>query len=199
MARIRLVSLFSISFLLAACASTPTEYLRLQAEGMPLPSQPLATKQAVLLVDHVQMPASLDRLYLTRGKGKNELEVSNHTRWIAPLGGMMQRVLAEDLRRQAPAYTVFLGGTPISDSRQPLQLQVQVQEFLPMENGTVVLDADYFLLNGEGKLQHAGHFRYQNTVQTAATTEAQAMSAAVAALARDVAKYLSTNKLASDG
>ncbi|MCE5359807.1 MAG: membrane integrity-associated transporter subunit PqiC [Acidithiobacillus sp.] len=190
MARIRLVALFSFSFLLAACASTPTEYLRLQAEGMPLPSKPLTTGQAVLLVDHVQMPASLDRLYLTRGKGKNGVEVSNHTRWIAPLGGMMQRVLAEDLRRQAGKYTVLLAGSPVPSGSRPLQLRVQVQEFLPEENGIVVLDADYFLLNGEGTLQYAGHFRYQSTVQTAAAAEAQAMSAAVAALARDVGRHI---------
>lgn len=190
MTRIRLVVLLGCSLLLSACVGMSTEYLSLQAQGPPGPSQSLDQGQTAVLVEPVEMPASLDRLYLTRSNGPAVMEVSGHIRWIAPLGGMMQRVLAEDLRREEPDDTVLLAGSPVPDRLRRLELRVEVQEFLPTSRGTILLDADYFLLNAEGTLLYAGHFRFQAASGPAAEAEAQTMSAAVAALAHTIAQHL---------
>ncbi len=190
MAWIRTVFLCSAVLLLSACASAPTEYLRLSAEGPPLATQGLSTSREILLVDHVQMPASIDRLYLTRGHGEQGMQVSGHVRWIAPLGGMAQRILAEDLRRQLPQTTVLLTGAPLPQRARSLQLRVEVQEFLPLSSGAVVLDADYFLLDAQQQLRYAGHFHYRAKADANPHSEAQTMSAGIAALAHDIAQHL---------
>ena len=190
MAWIRIFLLFGVTLLVSACASTPTQYLNLSALGQPLPSQPLADSQKILLVDHVQMPASIDRLYFTRGSGDNGMRVSGHVRWIAPLGGMAQRVLTEDLRRRLPHLAVLVAGSPLPAHTRPLHLQVQVQEFLPTSSGKVILDADYFLLDPDQHLSYAGHFRYSAAVGAYAPAEARGMSGGIAALAQDIAQHL---------
>ncbi|WP_308387611.1 PqiC family protein [Acidithiobacillus sp. AMEEHan] len=190
MAWIRLCFLLVFTLLLSACASTPTQYLSLRAQGSPLPNQPLVERHRLLIVDHVQMPASIDRLYLTRRSGDNGMEVSGHVRWIAPLGGMTQRVLTEDLRRRLSDVTVLLAGSPVPDDAQPTHLRVQVQEFLPTGNGHVLLDADYFLLNAAGHVEYAGHFHHRVHADSSATAQAQAMSTCIAELAQDIARHL---------
>ncbi|MEY2342158.1 membrane integrity-associated transporter subunit PqiC [Acidithiobacillus sp. IBUN Pt1247-S3] len=190
MAWIRIFLLFGLTLLLNACASMPTQYLSLSAQGQPLPSQSLQKTQSVLVVDHVQMPASIDRLYLTRGEGDSGMQVSGHVRWIAPLGGMAQRVLAEDLRRHLPHLNVLIAGSPLPAHTQPLHLRVQVQEFLPTSSGKVILDVDYFLLNAGQHLQYAGHFRHSVATNPSAQAQAQAMSESIAALAQDIAQHL---------
>lgn len=191
MAWIRICFLLVFTLLLSACASTPTQYLSLNAQGSPLPTQPLTEKHRLLIVDHVQMPASIDRLYLTRRSGDNGMEVSGHVRWIAPLGGMTQRVLTEDLRRRLPDLTVLLAGSPVPSNTRPIHLQVQVQEFLPTSNGSVLLDADYFLLDAAGHVEYAGHFHQRIAADSTATAQAQAMSHCIAALAQEIARQLS--------
>lgn len=190
MAWTRIFFFICVPLLLSACASIPTQYLSLSVQGQPLPNQAVEPNHGVLLVDHVQMPASIDRLSLTRGQGKNGMQVSNHVRWIAPLGGMAQRVLTEDLRRRLPHLTVLLAGSRLPAHPQPLDLQVQVEEFLPCSNGKVILDADYFLLSPDQHPRYAGHFRYSEEVGSSALAAARGMSGAMAALAQEIVQHL---------
>lgn len=100
---------------LSACASVPTQYLTLTPETPAAREGAFGTLQGKglpLLVAHVQMPADLDRLYLTSEQNRNRLKVADHARWIAPLGEMAQRVLAQDMAAALPHKTVFMPGDP---------------------------------------------------------------------------------------
>ncbi|MBU2761130.1 PqiC family protein, partial [Acidithiobacillus sulfurivorans] len=87
----RKLFLLGMAAALAGCASVPTQYLTLSSPS-PVPArQSLQAHGLPIVVAHVQMPADIDRLYLTTLQGKHRLDVAGHVRWAAPLGGMAQK------------------------------------------------------------------------------------------------------------
>lgn len=178
---------------LSACASVPTQYLTLTPETPAAREGSFGTlqrKSPPLLVAHVQMPADLDRLYFTREQSRNRLKVADHVRWIAPLGEMAQRVLAQDMATALPHKTVLMPGDPIPPGPY-LLLRVVVQRFMPTDSGRVELNADWFVLNAS--TQHI-LAQGRSSLQTASgqhpRDQAAAMSQLLADLAQTVAAHL---------
>ena len=178
---------------LSACASVPTQYLTLTPETPMVREESfgiLQGKGLPLLVAHVQMPADLDRLYLTREQSRNRFKVADHVRWIAPLSGMAQRVLAQDMAAALPHKTVFMPGDPTPPGPY-LLLRVVVQRFMPTDSGQVELSADWFVLNTSTQhiLAH-GRSSLQVASRQHPRDQAAAMSQLLAELAQTVAAHL---------
>ncbi len=187
----RILLVLLVTNLIGACASVPTQYLALQArapEGSAV-NERFASQSHWIIVDHVQIPAEIDRLSLTQETARG-LQIAPHARWLAPLGGMMQRVLAADLQRSLPHTPVVLAGAPLPAAVQPIRVRVQVNQFLPLANGKVILEADYFLLDGKGKTLCAARFRQWEKGGQSPQTEALGMSHAVAALAEAIGQEI---------
>jgi uncharacterized lipoprotein YmbA len=140
----------AIMLLLAGCASAPTTYLTLA----PVPGETVPGT-GVVAVAPVQMPPALDRLRLTRAGGPEVIHVAPHTRWVAPLGGMIRRVLARDLAQRLPDAAVRMPGDPLPPGRLRL-VRVNLLRFMPVTGSAVpahvVLDADW-----EEATRRAGH------------------------------------------
>ncbi|WP_414039106.1 membrane integrity-associated transporter subunit PqiC [Acidithiobacillus sp. M4-SHS-6] len=186
------ILLLGCALALAGCASTPTQYLTLSAPT-PLPAhQTLQGRGLPVLIAHVQMPADIDRLYLTTLQGQYRLEVANHVRWAAPLGGMAQKVMAEDLAGELPDHSVLMPGDPLP--RGPyLLVTVNIQSFLPSNDGQVVLRADWFIQHiPDGQIQARGRNQFdQDHIAANPEDQAAAMSQLLARLSRVVAQHLS--------
>lgn len=168
--------------LLAGCASTPTTYLRLA----PVAGPTIGGAGPAVAVAHIATPPAIDRLYLTSLTGPTTLHVANHARWVAPLGGMMQGVLARDLAARLPDTEVPLPGDPAPHGGARV-VSVTVATFLP-EPGRVVLDADWRVTS---RRHHriVADGRAHIVVPAGATPalQAQAMSEAIGRLADRIA------------
>ena len=185
----RLIPLL-VPFLLAGCAGTPTKYLTLSAQ--PSDRSYVATGASVE-VARVEMPPSLDRLYLTTKLGDNQLHVANHTRWAAPLGGTTQRVLAHDLAMRLTGTTVLMPGDepPHSGSRL---VRVNIDNFIPGPTGLVTLDADWFVTSSRHKLIARGRAHITVPGNRSPIAEAHSMSLAIGRLAGQIAVRLFTQQ-----
>jgi uncharacterized protein len=135
---------FALAFMIAGCFGSPqTRYYSL----VPIPSPPAgAASVQPLVVIRVTIPAVLDRESIVEWSGAERLEISNQNRWAAPLDGMMQRVLAEDLRQRLPGE-VLLPGDPVS-ANDSWGLVLNVQHFAAdTQSQQVALVADWSLID----------------------------------------------------
>jgi len=126
--------------LLAGCAGKPTTYLTLAPQSSPRTYIP--DSDLPVAVADVQIPPSLDRISLTTQIAATQMKVANHTRWAAPLGGMIQHVLAQDLAQRMPQVHVLMPGDPPAPHGEQL-VRVNIQNFIADASGRVVLDADW--------------------------------------------------------
>jgi uncharacterized lipoprotein YmbA len=172
-----------VPLLLAGCAGKPTQYLTLS----PQPSdQTYVAAGAPVSLAHVAIPPVLDRLYLTTMLSGNQLHVAEHTRWAAPLDGIMQSVLARDLATRLTGTRVLMPGDEPPHGGVRL-VRVNVQGFIPDQTGRVTLDADWTVLSVKQKViaQDRAHIVIQGGRTPAA--EAQSMSMALGQLADQIA------------
>ena len=184
---------FATLLFLAGCAGGSTTYLQLAPVT---PDHHLTVKGAALAVDHVQLPATIDRLYLTAATGRDTLSVAGHARWVAPLDGMATRVLATDLAERIDGIRVVMPGDP-TPAKGARHVRVNVTRFLPIRGGPdaghVVLDADWQLLGPNGTVLHAQRSRIRVAAGGTPAQEAGAMSAALGRLADRIAGALATH------
>ncbi|WP_428483185.1 PqiC family protein [Rhodopila sp.] len=134
--------------LVSGCGGPPTRFYTLApvapaaTAGVPLASCPTGP----VAVNHVLLPETLDRQSVVRADGTERLDISNQDRWAAPLDGMIQHVLAEDLRNRLPADRVLMPG----DAPPPggsAGIDINIQRFVGDAAGHVALRVDWTLLN----------------------------------------------------
>jgi Uncharacterized protein conserved in bacteria len=176
---------FVLLALLAGCAAPKTTYLTLA----PVPGPTAATVSPPLGIARVRMPAAIDRLYLTSATGPSTMAVADHARWVAPLGGQAQSVLAADLAQRLPDTTVLRPGDPAPHGGERM-VSVNVTRFLPA-SGLVELDAGWRIMSRHHH-RSIGQGRATIRVPSGATPagEAQAMSVALGQLADRIAAHL---------
>ncbi len=92
----------SLALLLAGCGSPATHYFTLSAVSPESSPRAMACPGPPIAVQHVLLPAMLDRQSMVLAAGPNELKISSQNRWAAPLDDMIGRVLADDLRQRLP-------------------------------------------------------------------------------------------------
>ena len=136
---------------LAACGGSQTHFHTLA----PVPAAALPAGEACagppIEVRHVLLPGVLDREAVVRADGAESLEISSTDRWAAPLDGMIQRVVAQDLRQRLPGHQVLLpGDTPTAGGVKGLSLNIQ--RFAGDAAGKVSLQADWTVTNVSGSV-----------------------------------------------
>ncbi|MGO4340030.1 membrane integrity-associated transporter subunit PqiC, partial [Labrys sp. KB_33_2] len=96
--------------LLAACASPEAKIYTLASQG----GQRVAGRPVSVSIETVDVAKYLDRPQLVRRSGDVQLGVSEFERWGEPMGSMVQRVLAENLRRRLPAGSLVTTSQTVS-------------------------------------------------------------------------------------
>lgn len=175
--------------LLAGCAGKPIEYLTLAPQQSQMTYMPLSNKP--VSVADVAIPPSLDRRDVVSAIGSNKIDVASHAEWAAPLDGLIQRALAQDFAERLSGTQVLMPGDPAPSHGEQL-VQVNVQNFIANQAGTVTLDADWAVQSTQNHHVVASG-RNHIVVQGSPTPEGQAaaMSTALAHLADIIAGKLS--------
>jgi uncharacterized lipoprotein YmbA len=119
---------------LAGCATAPMNSYRLAAiDGAVQPGGP-----ASIGVRSIGIPAYLDQSGIVKSSGAYQFNTYDNEVWAAPLAGMLQAVMAQDLAQRLPAATVLASGGAI-DSPVQVYIEINVQKFDPDETGDMVL------------------------------------------------------------
>jgi uncharacterized protein len=117
---------------LSGCASSPPmRFYTLSAVGGEGAN---ANTASAIRVGRVTLPGEIDRAELVQRIDANRLQLAEEDRWAAPLGEMIRRTLADDLRSRAPAT-----------SGEPDTLSVDIEEFIGDANCAVSLRANWSL------------------------------------------------------
>ena len=136
-----LVSIASVTVLLAGCASAPSHFYTLnstaKADGSP-------EAQYAVAVGPVSIPAEVDRPQLTVQSGQNRVEIEEFNRWAAPLRENIARAVAGDL-------AILLGtprvtGVPLANFNPDYRVTIDIQQFESVRdqttgNATAVIEA----------------------------------------------------------
>lgn len=170
---------------LAGCAGKPTTYLSLAPQSAPRTA--FGAPGAPIAVAHVSLPPSLNRLYLTSQIGPTRLHVARHARWAAPLNGLIQRTLADDLAARLTGVQLLMPGDPIPQSGVRL-VRVNIDQFMRLAEGQVALTADWSVV---APRQHAVMVHRTAILVSSGprpTEQANAMSVALGRLADRIAQ-----------
>lgn len=89
-----------------------------------------ANAPSAIRVARVTLPGEIDRPELVQRIDSTRLQLADNDRWAAPLGEMIRRTLADDLRARVPAAT-----------GEPDALYVDIEEFIGGADCTVSLRA----------------------------------------------------------
>jgi uncharacterized lipoprotein YmbA len=130
--------------LLAGCSSPSPELYTLAA--MPGPTAHLAAHS--IEVRRIGLAGYLDRPTIVRSSAAFRLRLADNQRWGEPLGGLLDRVFAEDLVERLPDAAVFSESGAISTAPD-LTLEVDVQRFDADADGTLVLLAQVAIRRGD--------------------------------------------------
>ena len=175
---------------LAACGGSRTHFHTLAPVAAAAPPARKACSGPPIEVRHVDLPGVLDREAVVRSDSAESLDVSSTDRWAAPLDGMIQRVMAQDLRQRLPGQQVLLpGDAPPAGGAKGLSLNIE--HFAGDAAGKVSLQADWTVTSRSGSVL----LTRSNTADAQAASPAvgdvvTAMSEALGAFADPIAAAL---------
>lgn len=170
----RLVA-FAVLLLVAACAPSPNPELYTLA-AVPGPVTQLQLRG--LEVRRIGLAGYLDRPEIVRSSAAFRLKLADNQRWGEPLGGMLDRVFAEDLVERLPQTAVFAESGAIS-TQPDLVLEVDVQRFDADADGTLVLVAQVAV-----RPENVGHAAEARTLRLTAAPAGASVRDQVAAMSR---------------
>lgn len=161
-----------LTLLLAACSSAPLRYHQLQA-GLPAQGQPQAG--AVILVEAVSLPASVDRPQLLLEDRQGQPQIQERDYWTASLSRLLTQALALNLSRRLGLSGVY-AAPQLSLARADLTLQLDVREFrLQPGQGALLTAAWRIARHGQAAPVLQGYFSQRQAV---ASSEQAALVAA---------------------
>ena len=158
----------------------------------PVGSDPgsIASRQALVGLGPIKMPAYLDRQEVVTRVAPNRLELSGEDRWAEPLDSNFTRVLAQDLASDLGTQRITFYpwyNTTLVD----YQVKVNVYRFESDKDGRVELTAHWQVLSGTGKLLVVRDSSYTETAKPGdASDSAAAMSRALGRLSREIASAI---------
>jgi uncharacterized protein len=150
----------------------------------------VASRQILVGLGPIKMPAYLDRQEVVTRVAPNRLELSGEDRWAEPLDSDFTRVLAQnlasDLGTQRITFYPWYNTTVVD-----YQVKVNVYRFESDKDGRVDLTAHWQVLSGTGKLLIVRDSSYTETAKPAdASDSAAAMSRALGRLSQDIASAI---------
>ena len=174
---------------LASCANPdPVLYTLAAQPGPPAEMERQAPVRSIEL-RRVNLAGYLDRPGIVRAATAYRLNVTQDSRWAAPIGPMLDQVIAEDLVIRLPGVAVFTEAGGIA-TRPDRVLKIDIQRLDVDPSGDVVVQAQAAVMDPTNKVPTS--LRSFRTVQRPAsqTIEDQvaAMSQAVGALSSDLAQ-----------
>ncbi|MGO4336546.1 membrane integrity-associated transporter subunit PqiC, partial [Labrys sp. KB_33_2] len=172
--------------LLSACASPAAKIYTLAAQS----GQKVAGRPVSVSIETVDVAKYLDRPQLVRRSGDVQLGVSEFERWGEPMGSMVQRVLAENLRRRLPAGSLVTTSQTVS-GKEAATLELSVSRFDTNAEGVVMLQAQWRLHYRNGGRSAAAQASIAvPPADTGAPAQVEAMSSALDQLAGHIAAKL---------
>ena len=158
----------------------------------PVGSDPgsVASRQILVGLGPIRMPAYLDRQEVVTRIAPNRLELSRQDRWAEPLDSDFTRVLAQNLASDlgTPRITFFPW---YNTTHVDYQVKVNVYRFESDKDGRVDLTAHWQVLSGTGKLLIVRDSSYTETAKPGDTADsAAAMSRALGRLSREIASAI---------
>jgi hypothetical protein len=173
--------------LAAGCSSPEPDYHRLTA----VPGRPARAAVRVVELRRVGLPGYLDRSEIVRAGPGSRLEVLRNVRWGEPLGGMVTRVLAENLAQRLPGTTVVNDAGGAIRLAADAAVETEIGRFEADPSGAVELSVQVAYRFGPGRPGFARSFRLAVPVEgQGAPAVAAAMSGAVGQLADAIAAAL---------
>jgi uncharacterized lipoprotein YmbA len=173
----------------AGCGSTPTQYYVLQPRPAQANVAPPSAGQQPIVVRHVVISAELDRQsYVSYGAG-GALSIAHDSQWGAPMGRMIQAVIASDLSADLPGRVPAPGDPPPQGPHQTLA--VTIRHFAADADGRVRLVADWTLLGSDGRHLAASSASIQRQAPSASPQEVvPLMNEALAEFAARIARAI---------
>ncbi len=129
---------------LAGCTSPNPNYYRLG----PVPGPTVPAGPPILEVRSISIPGYLDRQGIVRRAGDFKLDIHSNDIWAEPLADMLQATLVQDLSQRMPRTTV-IGAGGSSGANADLLIEINVLRFDPNPDGTMVLQAQVALRDGQ--------------------------------------------------
>lgn len=182
-------ALLLLPLALAACTSpNPVLYTLAALPGQALPGGPSTAE-----LRRIGLAGYLDRPGVVRSSQDFRLQFARDDRWGAPLGEMIERVLAEDLTQRLPDCTVYTESGAISADPDRI-IEIDMQRFDGDAAGNVVLAAEVAVRPGDSHAALATRtMRFSVTPRSPATGDfVSALSTALGQLADAVAEILRT-------
>jgi uncharacterized lipoprotein YmbA len=140
-------------------------------------------------IRRIGLAGYLDRPGIVRSSDDYKLTIATDDRWGEPLGGMLLRVLAEDLSQRLPGSSVYSDAGAISANPDAI-VEVDLQRLNADASGTVTLVAQVSVGPGTGRAT-TRTLRASQTPKSASTSDyVGAMSALVGELADVIAVML---------
>jgi uncharacterized lipoprotein YmbA len=178
--------------LLSACQSSPpTHYYGLTAIAPTAPRVSMAAKIPIRL-ERVTIPGELDRLEIVRRGASNRLQIATFDLWAAPLEGMIQRVVADDLAARLPAGAIVSVNEP-AGAEPHRRLYLDVQEFAGDAHGTVTLRAAWLVVTPTAGSERGSEQVAVDATDATADALVVAMSRALAELGGRMAASIATH------
>ena len=95
--------LLSVSALLTACASTPTNFYTLEAQSRPpVVSSTSSAKKTLIGIGPLTLPALLDRKGIVTRAENNSVQIAEFDQWAAPLQNNVIAVLSKNVAALQP-------------------------------------------------------------------------------------------------
>ncbi|MBV8136817.1 MAG: membrane integrity-associated transporter subunit PqiC [Deltaproteobacteria bacterium] len=152
----------------------------------------VASRQVLVGLGPIKMPAYLDRQEVVTRVAPNRLELSSEDRWAEPLDSDFTRVLAQNLASDLGTQRIIFYpwyNTTLVD----YQVKINVYRFEADKDGKVDLTAHWQVLSGTGKLLIVRDSSYAETAKPGDPSDsAAAMSRALGRLSRDIASAIET-------
>ncbi len=185
---IRLFAIFSISALLAACASAPREqFYSLNAPALISSS---SSAKPLLVVAQVTMPELVNRPQLVVHEGANQVILLEQQRWAAPLPSLFSQSLAGHLQAAMPTWQLALRQQHANldaERQKRWTLWLDVNNFALRAKQEVQLSSSWSVRNSEGKTVHSAQTSLQ---QACAGCESAALIAAQENLLKQLAQEI---------
>lgn len=158
---------------MSACGSNPPP----QTQFFVLTPNPQAninpneSSNKVVMLEQIVLAKYLDQPGIVMQTDMHQIKVAHYHRWAEPLKRNMRRYLSETLDGKL-SYPVTLDNTNLSNSTNVLSLQISVNQFNGVTDGTAVLSGEWILFDEDTQsILRKEMFRYQKTLVDEGYTE----------------------------
>jgi uncharacterized protein len=187
-----LAALLTATCLLSACGSSPpTRYYTLDTVPSGVRSTPV--DQTPVRLEHLSIPAELDRRELVRHIQPQQLEVSGEDRWAAPLDDLLVSALSSDLAERLPPGLVADPREPPGAAPRRL-LYVQIVRLYADRDCSVELRANWTLQTPQQPSRQGSETVATHPTGTCPQSQAAGMSAALGELSDRLAAVIAQSR-----